>query len=256
MKILARRSALLMLVAAATAQADETAVRKQYQALFPKAVIESVQRGPVPGLYEVFSDGRIHYVDDDVSHLIQGSIYDVKTRKNLTEERLQKLTALPFNQLPFDLAIKYVKGEGKRQLAVFEDPDCPYCRQLEQAFSKLDNVTIYVFLYPIEDLHPGATEKARQIWCAPDRGKAWLDVMLHRAKVEKVETLTTCDNPVDKLVQLGRRYRITGTPTMILSDDRRMPGAVPAERLETLLNEAALKSRKGQDNVPANPASK
>lgn len=239
--LIARRAFVALLLVGGIAVADEAVVRKNFQAAYPGAVIDNIQKAPLPGLYEVFSDGRILYTDAAVSHVLQGTLVDVGARRNLTEERLKTLSFLPFRELPFAAAIKFVKGSGERQVAVFSDPDCPFCRNQEQTLAGVDNVTIHIFLYPIEQLHRGSTDKARRIWCAADRSKAWREALLQRATIDGP---ASCDNPVDKLVQFGRRHRISGTPTMIFPDDNRVAGAVTADRLEALLDEAARKSRK------------
>jgi thiol:disulfide interchange protein DsbC len=151
---------------------------------------------------------------------------------------MTKLSASPFNTLPLDQAIKIVKGNGKRQLAIFEDPVCPFCKQLEQNLTKVKDVTLYVFLYPIEQIHPGATEKSQKIWCAKDRAKAWQTAMLDgNFPTEKPK----CDTPVEKLAEFGRAHMITGTPTLVFANGTRVPGAIPVERIEKLLDESKPK---------------
>ncbi|EEG07755.1 DsbC family protein [Pseudogulbenkiania ferrooxidans] len=220
------------------AWADEKSVRSLFEQRFPGAKAESVTKEPLSGLYEIFMGGQVLYADEGVNYVIQGSLVNAKTRQNLTAERLKKLTEMPFDKLPFDQAIKIVKGNGSRKLAVFEDPDCPFCKQLETELRKVDDVTLYVFLYPLEQLHPGSTTKSMKIWCAPDRAKAWLGAMQDGTIPEgKGE----CDNPVAKLAEFGRSRRITGTPTMIFENGTRVAGAVPAGRIEQLLGENVAK---------------
>jgi thiol:disulfide interchange protein DsbC len=187
-------------------------------------------------------DGEVLYTDSDFTYLIAGSLIETKTKTNLTDARQREIEdkklkslAFPFEQLPFDLAIKKVKGDGSRKVAVFSDPDCPFCRKLERDIEKVTNVTIYIFLFPIEQLHPKAPELARAIWCAPDRVKAW-DEYLLKAVVPKSPK---CDNPVEKLVAYGQSKKINGTPTIFFADGKRVPGAIPAERFEELLNKAS-----------------
>lgn len=219
-------------------QADEKSVQKLLEERFPGIMLDGIQKTPFLDLYEVDMNGGLIYTDEKVSFLFQGNLFDAKTKHNLTQERMAKLSAIPFNTLPFDQAIKIVKGNGKRQLVIFEDPKCPFCKQLEGEMTKVDNVTVYVFLYPLESIHPGATELSRKIWCAPDRSKAWLDAMQSgTVPVNKAD----CDTPVDKLAKLGSSFRITGTPTLVFADGTRFPGALPADRLEKLLDGAMPK---------------
>ncbi|MEQ6292128.1 DsbC family protein [Vogesella sp. GCM10023246] len=221
---------------AGVVQADEAQVATQLEQRFPGMKAEQVRKAPMPGWYEIFSSGQLFYVDDGVNFVLQGAVIDAKTRQNLTAMQLAKLTVLPFDKLPFEQAIKIVKGDGKRKMAVFEDPHCPYCKQLEGELLSVNNVTVYVFLFPIEQLHPGATLKSRQIWCASDPAKAWL-----AAVNDGVAPGGTgdCANPVANLEALARKHRITGTPTMFFENNERVAGAVPAARIEALLNAAA-----------------
>ena len=226
---------LLTSVLACTANADETAIKKTLLEKFPGAAIASITKTPYSGLYEVLIDGQIAYTDEKAHYLFVGSVVDLKTRQNLTNERLEKLNAVKFDSLPFTDAIKTVKGNGKRKLAIFSDPDCPYCRKLEQELTKVSNVTIYTFLYPIVSLHPDANANAKAIWCAPDRNKAWDDAML-RGVMPKNNG--SCKNPVESNIALGNKYRVTGTPTLIFENGQRVPGMVPADKVNELLDAA------------------
>jgi thiol:disulfide interchange protein DsbC len=163
-------------------------------------------------------------------------LVDTEKKINLTQERLSKLTAIQFEQLPLKLAFKKVKGKGTRKLAVFSDPDCPFCKQIEPELAKLDNITIYMFLYPIDAIHPQAGDKAKSVWCSPDRVKAWDDLM-QRGVAPKAAP--NCNNPVAQLVEFGKRHRISGTPTLVFADGRRVPGAIPFEQIEQYLASAA-----------------
>lgn len=227
------------------ALADEATIRAGLTKKYPKMSIESITKTPYFGLYEVVLDGHVVYADKDLTYLVDGSIIDVKTGGDLTgmrqaeiEEAKLKKVAFPFEDLPFDQAIKKVKGNGSRKVAVFSDPDCPYCRRLEKELEKVSDVTIYIFLFPIEELHPKAPEMSRAIWCSADKTKAWDDYMLKGV----VPKSAACDNPVDKLVAFGQSKRISGTPTIFFADGKRVPGAIPAERFEDMLNKAAGKS--------------
>lgn len=227
----------LFLLAQAS-HADEAAIRKVLKAQFEGAQVQSVTKLPYAGLYEVVLDNKVFYADENADHLFIGNMYDTKTQRSLTEERMQKLTAVKFDSLPLNSAIKIVKGNGKRKLAVFSDADCPYCKKFEQELSNVSDVTIYVLLYPIDSLHPEAANKSKMIWCAPDRAKAWNDYML---KGVLPSNKGTCDTPLAKIGEFGRKLGINGTPTVVFADGRRVPGMVPAAQLEKMLNNGDAK---------------
>ena len=231
-----------LLLLSGVALGDEASIRAGMAKKFPKANVESVTRTSHLGLYEVVVDGQLVYTDEDFNYLIDGSIIDTKSMTNVTaarqrdlEELKLKKLAFPFENLPFELAIKKVKGDGSRKFAVFSDPDCPYCRRLERDLVKVDNVTIYVFLYPLAELHPKAPEVARAIWCSGERVKAWDEYML-KGVVPKAAG--TCVNPVDTLVEFGKSKQISGTPTIFFADGKRVPGAIPADQIEDYLAKA------------------
>ncbi|MBC7945739.1 MAG: DsbC family protein [Burkholderiales bacterium] len=217
------------------AYADEAALKKAVEAKFPQAKVESVTKSPYPGLYEVVIEGQLVYADEGFNYLFDGSIIETKNLANLTEQRKQKLSAVKFDALPLDLAIKNVRGNGKRKLAVFSDPDCPYCKKIEKDLAKLKDVTIYTFLYPIESLHPNADEKAAAIWCSADRVKAWDDLMLRGIAPAADKA---CKTPLAEIAQFGQKLKINGTPTLIFADGQRIPGAIPGEQIEKLLEAA------------------
>ena len=220
--------------AVVAATAGEAEIRKNLPLRIPQfPAIDEVSKAPVPGLYEVRVNGsQIFYTDEQGNYLIQGNLIDVKTRKNLTEERVEKLTAVAFDQLPLKDSIKIVRGNGKRKLAVFEDPNCGYCKRFEKDMKTVDNVTVYLFLYPV--LGPDSTAKSRDIWCAKDKGKAWGDWM--EASAKPAAATSSCDvTALQRNVEFGRKYNITGTPTLIFSDGTRTPGAIPAEQVEKQL---------------------
>lgn len=233
-------SFLATLLLSSSAFADEAAIRKAIESLYPKVKVQSVTKTPFNGLYEVFIDGQIIYTDENFSFMLaEGRLIDPRNRRDLTAERMEELTRVDFASLPFDQAIKVVKGNGSRKLVVFSDPDCPYCKRLEQKeLIGITDVTIYTFLYPLESLHPDAANKAQAIWCAPDRVKAWQDWVLNGQLPPKP---TTCDHPLDKVAQLGRRLGVNSTPLLIFSDGKRLPGAYPAKEIERLLNNAGAK---------------
>jgi thiol:disulfide interchange protein DsbC len=225
---------LILALASVAANADEATIRKQMQAKFPGATVQSVTKMPFLGLYEVVVSNEILYSDENFDYIIyEGNVIETKSGKNFTEERKRKIAMIPFDDLPFDLAFKRVKGKGERKLAVFSDPDCPFCKRIEQDLAKLDNVTIYMFLYPIEGLHPQAGDKAKRIWCSPDKVKAWEDYM---NKGVTPAAAPTCDNPVDKLVKFGQQRGINATPTLVFANGDRVPGALNAGQIEKLLS--------------------
>jgi len=236
---------LLPLALAATfclpAIADEASVKKAVEAKLGGKV-SSVVKTSYLGLYEVYADGQIIYTDDKVSALVIGTLIDGKTMKNVTDERMQKLTAIKFSDLPLELAVKQVRGDGKRVFATFEDPNCGYCKKLAKDMVKLDNVTIYTFLYPI--LSPDSLEKSKQIWCSADKAKAWTDWMVDgKAPGGKGD----CDTAaVQKTVETGHRLAINGTPTIFFADGERIPGAVPVAKIEQKLSQQTQQTPPGK----------
>lgn len=227
-------SLLMALLFSAATLADEVEIRKGMEAKLG-AKVESVAKSGYLGLYEVYADGNIFYTDEKMSAIMVGAqLIDAKTMKNVTDERMKKLTAIKFGDLPLDRAIKQVRGDGKRLLATFEDPNCGYCKRLAKDIAKLENVTVYTFLYPI--LSEDSVRKSKHIWCAADRAKAWNDWMIEgRAPAAKED----CDTAaIGKNQEFGRKLNITGTPTMFFIDGERVPGAMPLARIEQKLNQA------------------
>ena len=223
-------AAALALAFAAPASANEATIKKAVEAKLGGKV-DSVVKSGYLGLYEVYADGQIIYTDEKVSALVVGNLIDGKTMKSVTTERLQKLTAIKFSDLPLELAVKQVRGDGKRVFATFEDPNCGYCKKLAKDMAKLDNVTIYTFLYPI--LSPDSTEKSKQIWCSSDKAKAWTEWMVeNKAPAAKGDCDTTA---VQKTLELGHKLAINGTPTLFFADGERIPGAVPVAKIEQKL---------------------
>lgn len=224
-------SLALFLTMGGAAAADEGEIRKGMEARLGTKV-DSVTKAGFLGLYEVYADGNIFYTDEKMTAiLVNGQLIDAKSMKNVTEERLRKLTAIRFADLPLERAIKQVRGDGKRVLATFEDPNCGYCKRLAKDLLKLDNVTIYTFLYPI--LSEDSVRKSKQIWCSADRAKAWNDWMVDgKAPAGKED----CDtSAVGKNQDFGRKLNISGTPTMFFGDGERVPGAMPLARIEQKL---------------------
>ncbi len=229
---------LLTLLLASGCNAGEADIKKNIEARFPGAKVESVTKSPVAGIFEVVVDGgQIIYSDANGDYVLTGELLETSKRRNLTKERLDKLNEVKFDALPFDQAVKVVKGDGKRQLAVFSDPDCPYCRKLEHELNKLENVTIYNFIYPLP-MHADAGRKGRLVWCSEDRAKAWQDLMLNGKLPEGKDD---CANPIDANLALGAKLNVQGTPAIIFTNGKRVPGMVPADRLSALLDEFASK---------------
>jgi thiol:disulfide interchange protein DsbC len=223
-----------------TSMADEASLKKAIEAAYPKFQVQSVTKTPYGGLYEVFMGGQIVYTDEKLTFLIaEGRLVDPKTKKDITGERLQELTKIDFNSLPLDQAIKVVKGNGSRKLVVFSDVDCPFCKRLEQnELTNINDVTIYTFLYPIQQLHPDAPAKSKSIWCSPNRTKAWQDWILNN----QLPTSTgKCDVPLEAVGELANKYGVSSTPTMFFADGRRMLGAQPYKEIERYLEAAAAK---------------
>ena len=232
-------AALLAAIAMAPlAQAQEAAIRKNLGERIPQMQkIDEVSRSPVPGLWEIRVNGTdIFYSDAEGNFLIQGSLIDTRQRRNLTEERIEKLSAISFDSLPVRDAFTIVRGNGKRRLAVFEDPNCGYCKRFERDLQKVDNVTIHMFLYPI--LGADSTEKSKNIWCAKDPAKAWMDWMV-RDQQPSGASNPACDSAaLARNVEFGRKHKIGGTPTLLFIDGSRVPGAISSAQVEKHLADA------------------
>ena len=216
---------------------QESTIRKTLmQNMGENAPIESVKKTAYGGLYEVRVGGDIFYTDEQAKFIFAGHILDSKTSKDLTKARLDDISRIKFSDLPLDAAIKTVKGDGKRVIAVFEDPNCGYCKRFRQTLQTVDNVTVYTFLYNI--LSEESSVKSKNVWCSADRAKAWDDWMLNGKAA--ADAPATCTAPNDKVFALGQKMHITGTPTIFFADGSRIPGAVDGKGLE--LKFATLKS--------------
>ena len=224
---------------AGTAWADEAAIRKNLAERLPNLPkIDEVSKTPIPGLYEVRLGSELIYSDENGLHIIQGSIIDTKTKTDLTEARINKLTAIDFASLPMKNAVVIKQGTGARKLVVFGDPNCGYCKRLERDLVALKDVTIYNFIYPI--LGPDSVAKSKDIWCAKDPAKAWRDWMVDGKLASKAPA--NCDTAaLDANTELGRKYRVQGTPAVVFEDGTRAPGAIPAAQIEARMA-AAKKS--------------
>lgn len=229
----------LLLALAGAAGANEAEIRKALEPKLGGARIEGVQPSPIPGLFEVrfrSQEGmQVVYVDATGSYVIQGKIFDVRNDRDLTGERMRKLNAIRFEELPLDLAVKIKRGSGTRVMAMFSDPYCPACRQFERELAKVENLTLYVFMYPV--IRPANKDHSKAVWCAADRAKAWLELAAGpRPKVP--DAGTACPNPVDKTLELGQALGVNSTPTIFLSNGERFAGMLPAPDLVDLLDQA------------------
>ena len=194
--------------------------------------IDEVTQTAMPGVYEVRIENNLFYTDAKGAYLIQGEIMDVNQRRNLTQDRMDKINAVAFDSLPLKDAFTIVRGNGKRKVAVFEDPNCGYCKRFEKDLQGIDNVTVHMFLYPI--LGVDSADKSRAIWCAKDRAGAWQDWMV-RDKPPGTASAKCDTDALARNIEFGKKHRITGTPTLIFADGTRVPGAIPAAQVEQRL---------------------
>ena len=225
-------SALVFTAAQGVAQAQtqtEAYIKKMITTNLSGGVtVDSVTKTPYGGLYEVRMGTEIVYTDEKAKYIFVGSIIDVKGTVNYTKQRTDELNRVNFSELPLESAVKYVKGDGKRVIAIFEDPNCGYCKKFRKTLQSVDNITIYTFMYNI--LSDDSVTKSRDIWCSPDRSKAWDDWMMN-GKVAPTAA-ANCKTPNEQVLALGRKHRVTGTPTVIFADGSRLPGMVDVKALE------------------------
>jgi thiol:disulfide interchange protein DsbC len=235
---------LVCLLAAAGAVADEAKIRRVVEAALGGVRVDGIQPAPLPGFFEVRFTTRegpqIIYTDADASYILSGSLYDTRAQRNLTEERLRKLSAISFDALPLDLAVKVQRGNGRRVMAMFSDPYCPACRQFEQILAQVEDVTIYYFMYPV--IRPELADHSRAVWCSPDRAKAWLELAA-RAKPRVPAADASCDAPIERVLELGKSLRVSSTPTLFFVNGERMRGGLPAAQLRAMLDETARPAR-------------
>jgi thiol:disulfide interchange protein DsbC len=226
--------ALFLCTFLSTAHAGEAEIRKSLQAKFPGiGPLEHVVRTPYADLYEVIIDNDLMYTDSKGQFIFEGNIIDVKTRRELSKERRRHLFKIDFDKLPLNLAIKKVKGNGKRKMAIFTDPNCSFCKRLEGEINKVTDVTIYLFLYPV---FPGSDEIVRNVLCAKDPYKTWEDLMLGDITPKRL----TCNTNTEQVLALGGKLRINGTPNMIFASGMQTPGFAQATDLEVSLNESKI----------------
>jgi thiol:disulfide interchange protein DsbC len=231
--------AIVLTVLATTAHAEQgesnlEAIGNKLRALYPATQFNEIRPSQFEGMYEVVMGKNVGYTDGEGRYFLFGHVFDMQTRQDLTQQRIDELNKVNFSELPLKDAIKEVRGKGQRKLVVFSDPDCPYCKKLEQELPQLDNVTIYTFPLPLEGLHPDAPRKAKSIWCSAKRQSAWHDYLVSN---KQPTANTDCANPIDRNIQLGQKLGINGTPTLVAEDGRVMPGAASAEQIENWLNQ-------------------
>lgn len=234
----------IALLVATAAAADDQLIRRTIEPKLNGAKIEGVQPSPIPGLMEVrfrTAQGvQILYTDPKGENVIQGEIIDLKTGRNLTDERIGKLSAIRFDSLPLDKAVKIVRGNGKRVAAMFSDPYCPACQSFEQTLQQVDDLTLYVFMFPV--IRPERIDDSKSIWCAPDRSKAWLDLALRK----KAPAQANCENPVESIVALGQTIGVRATPTLFFENGERQQGGMSANDLRTRMDLAAKEGRQAR----------
>ncbi|MHA3051005.1 DsbC family protein [Acinetobacter sp. ANC 4640] len=223
----------LSLMTIGIAHADIATLKANLQKNYPDITPQSIQPTPIKDIYEVYMDGEIVYTNDEARYFFIGNLVDLKNQVSLTEQRQQELTKIDVKTLPLNQAIKHVKGNGKRVLYIFSDPDCPYCHALEEELKQVDNVTVYLFLYPLTNLHPNAEAMAQKIWCSKDKYSAWENYVLDR---KEPSDKASCTAPIQKNLELGQKLRIDGTPTFFLKDGQRISGARSANDINKLLD--------------------
>jgi thiol:disulfide interchange protein DsbC len=225
------------------AVADDNAIRKNISERFPDwPKIDEISKTPIPGLYEIRLGTEIFYSDEQGNHIIEGALVETKTRNNLTEARVNKLTAIDFASLPLKDAIVWKQGTGARKLVIFADPNCGYCKRFERDLQGVKDVTVYTFLYPI--LGGDSPEKSRDIWCAKDNTRAWREWML--TGTAPVRSMGACDTgALQRNVALGKKHRVNGTPALVFEDGKRIPGALPPDQVEKNLTTAMATRKPG-----------
>ncbi|MFZ2738573.1 MAG: DsbC family protein [Burkholderiaceae bacterium] len=224
----------VLLTLSLSSLAQEAVIRKNLMDRIPQLQkIDEINKSAMPGLYEIRVNGNeIFYTDSEANFLIQGSLIDTKLKRNLTEERVEKLMAVNFDSLPLKDAFTVVRGNGKRKLVVFEDPNCGYCKRFEKDLEAINNITVHTFLYPV--LGPDSVEKSKNIWCAKDRAKTWSDWMLRQ---QAPPTLSCDTSAITRNSEFGRKHKISGTPTLFFADGTRVPGAINTQQIEKYLSD-------------------
>lgn len=226
----------MFFVASSLCASDEILkeVSQRIEALYPSTTVSEVRHTPVDGIYEIVMGRNIAYTNQAGRYFFFGHLFDMASQKDLTAQLEETLNRVDLSVLPLEDSLKTVHGKGERILYLFSDPDCPFCKRLEQELQRLDNVTIHTFLYPIDELHPDAAEKSRRVWCARDPLSAWNKLMEQGESVEAEE----CSNPIKRIIKLAKKLGINGTPTMFLEDGEMVQGYMVADELDSLLQGA------------------
>lgn len=231
----------VLLAMTGLARADEATIRKNLADRMPQLPkIDEVSKAPMPGLWELRIGTDILYTDETGTYVIEGNIFDTRTRTDLTKARIDKLTAIDFASLPLKDAVVVKQGSGNRKLVIFADPNCGYCKRIEKDLLKVKDVTIYTFLLPI--LGPDSVAKSKDIWCAKDSGKVWRAWMVD-GNAPPASASEKCDTAaLDRNVEMSRKFKVNATPALVFEDGTRVPGAIPADRIEKQLASATKKS--------------
>jgi thiol:disulfide interchange protein DsbC len=228
--------ALVLMVSAYSAFAGEAEIRKMLTDTSPDIKIVSITKSPYAGLYQVVTNGfNIFYTDEKGEFGFFGKMVDLKNRQDLTQQEKDKITVVDFSSLPLDKAIIRVKGNGKRKLALFSDPECPYCQGLEKQLEGVKDVTIYTFLLPLTEIHPGALRKSQLIWCAKDKAKAWDDMLL--LQKEPKDSNTDCATPIKEIADIAAKNWINGTPGIVFTNGKLLFGNQLSEKIAKILDE-------------------
>ena len=235
MKIVAAliAAAVSFVLAVPASAQDADKVKAELKKRIPEAPVDAVRKIAYGALYEVIMGSEVFYTDEKASFLVLGSIVDLRTKENITEARMRQVNKVNFADLPFDSAVKIVRGNGSRKVAIFEDPNCGYCKRFERDLAGVSDITVYVFLYPI--LGESSVAKSKAVWCAPDRVKAWMDLMVRDIALTNDGS---CATPIDKILAFGQSKRIQGTPTLFFEDGERVPGVMAIADLEKKLASA------------------
>lgn len=237
-KLLVLLTVLFITNAYAVTEPTAAEIVTKLKEIYPSTQIDAVRPTPISGIYEVMMGKNIGYTNSDGRYFLFGHMFDMQTQHDLTQAQLDQLNAVNFSELPLKDAVKTVHGKGERIVAVFSDPDCPYCKKLEGELVALKNVTIYTFLMPLEGLHPQAVAKAKAIWCSNNPSATMHDYMVENIPPNGK---TDCSNPIERNIQLGQKLNINGTPTLLFTSGHVMPGAASIAQIEELFVEKERK---------------